>query len=32
MLHGAAVVVAVVTLHDWTAKEEVSKKKIKEHV
>ncbi len=29
---GAAVVVAVVTLHDWTAKEEVSKKMIKEHI
>ncbi len=29
---GAAVVVAVVAPHDWTAKEEVSKKMIKEHV
>jgi hypothetical protein len=32
MLCGAAVVVAIVTPHDWTAKEEVSKKKIKEHI
>jgi hypothetical protein len=32
MLCGAAVVVAVIAPHDWIAKEEVSKKKIKEHV
>ena len=32
VLYDAMVVVAVITLHDWTAKEEVSKKKINENI